>query len=228
MKVLVTGFEPFGGDAVNSSGDAVAALAASWAGPDELVTAVLPVAFDQVRSVDGPLLRLLDEHAPDVVVAVGLAAGITQVRIERVAINLMDARIPDNDGAQPVDAPVADGGPAARFATLPVKAVAAAVRDAGIPAGVSYSAGTYVCNAAFYAVQRALAGRPGVLSGFVHVPRSTEEVGGEAAASALSDGGEPHLPLEALARALEIVVRTTLAAARGEVVEPAEPAGALY
>lgn len=228
MKVLVTGFEPFGGDAVNSSADAVAALAASWAGPDELVTAVLPVAFDQVRSVGGPLLRLLDEHAPDVVVAVGLADGVTQVRIERVAINLMDARIPDNDGDRPVDAPVADGGPAARFATLPVKAAAAAVREAGIPAGVSYSAGTYVCNAGFYAVQHALAGRPGVLSGFVHVPRSTEEVGGEAAASALSDGGEPHLPLEALARALEIVVRTTLAAARGEVVEPAEPAGALH
>ncbi|MFC8796486.1 pyroglutamyl-peptidase I [Promicromonospora sp. NPDC057138] len=228
MKVLVTGFEPFGGDAVNSSADAVAALAAGWAGPDELVTAVLPVVFDQVRFPDGPLLRLLDEHAPDVVVAVGLADGVTQVQIERVAINLMDARIPDNGGARPVDAPVADGGPAARFATLPVKAAAAAVREAGIPAGVSYSAGTYVCNASFYAIQHALAERPGVLSGFVHVPRSTEEVGGEAAASALSDGGEPHLPLEALARALEIVVRTALAAARGEVIEPAETAGALH
>jgi pyroglutamyl-peptidase len=228
MKVLVTGFEPFGGDAVNASADAVAALAASWAGPDELVTAVLPVAFDQVRSADGPLLRLLDEHAPDVVVAVGLAGGIRQVQVERVAINLMDAPIPDNDGAQPVDAAVADGGPAARFSTLPVKAVVAAVREAGIPAGVSHSAGTYVCNAAFYAVQHALAERPGVLSGFVHVPRSTEEVGGDAAASALADGGEPHLPLEALARALEIVVRTTLAAARGEDVAPAAPAGALH
>lgn len=228
MKVLVTGFEPFGGDTVNSSADAVAAVAAGWTGPDELVTAVLPVAFEQVRSVDGPLLRLLDEHTPDVVVAVGLADGVTQVRVERVAINLMDARIPDNDGAQPVDAPVADGGPAARFATLPVKAAVAAVRAAGIPAGVSYSAGTYVCNACFYAVQHALAARPGVLSGFVHVPRSTEEVGGAAATSALADGGEPHLPLDALARALELVVRTALAAARGEVVEPAAPAGALH
>ncbi|WP_454860814.1 pyroglutamyl-peptidase I [Promicromonospora soli] len=228
MKVLVTGFEPFGGDAVNSSADAVAALAQGWAGPDELVTAVLPVAFDQVRSADGPLLRLLDDHAPDVVVAVGLADGITQVRIERVAINLMDARIPDNDGAQPVDAPVADGGPAARFATLPVKAAVDAVREAGIPAGVSYSAGTYVCNASFYAVQHALAERPGVLSGFVHVPRSTEEVGATPSASALADGGEPHLPLEALARALEVVVRTALAAARGQVAEPAAPAGALH
>jgi pyroglutamyl-peptidase len=228
MKVLVTGFEPFGGDAVNSSADAVAALAARWAGPDELVTAVLPVAFEQVRSADGPLLRLLDEHAPDIVVAVGLADGVTQVRVERVAINLMDARIPDNDGAQPVDAPVADGGPAARFATLPVKAAVAAVRAEGIPAGVSYSAGTYVCNASFYAVQHALAERPGVLSGFVHVPRSTEEVGGAAAASALADGGEPHLPLDALVRALEIVVRTALAAARGEVTELAVPAGALH
>lgn len=228
MKVLVTGFEPFGGDTVNASADAVAALAARWTGPDELVTAVLPVAFEQVRSADGPLLRLLDEHAPDVVVAAGLADGITQVRVERVAINLMDARIPDNDGTQPVDAPVADGGPAARFATLPVKAAVDAVRAAGIPAGVSYSAGTYVCNASFYAVQHALAGRPGVLSGFVHVPRSTEEVGGEAGASALTDGGEPHLPIDALARALETVVRTSLAAARGEVAESAAAAGALH
>ncbi|MEU4363101.1 pyroglutamyl-peptidase I [Promicromonospora sp. NPDC023987] len=228
MKVLVTGFEPFGGDAVNASAEAVEALAARWAGPEELVTAVLPVVFDQVRSADGLLLRLLDDHAPDVAVAVGLAAGITQVRVERVAVNLMDAGIPDNGGAQPIDAPVADGGPAARFATLPVKAAAAAVRAAGIPAGVTYSAGTYVCNASFYALQHALAERPGVLSGFVHVPRTTEEVGGEAATSALSDGGEPHLPLEALADALEIVVRTALAAARGELVEQAETAGTLH
>jgi len=228
MKVLVTGFEPFGGDTANSSADAVGLLARSWTGPDELVTTVLPVEFDQVRRADGPLLRLLEEHAPDVVVAVGLADGITQVRIERVAINLMDARIPDNGGAQPVDAPVADGGPAARFATLPVKAAVDAVRAAGVPAGVSYSAGTYVCNAAFYALQHAQAARPGVLSGFVHVPRSTEEVGGEAATSALADGGEPHLPLEALARALDAVVRTALAARRGDVVEPTVSAGVLH
>jgi pyroglutamyl-peptidase len=228
MKVLVTGFEPFGGDTANASADAVAALAASWTGPDELVTAVLPVEFDEVRAADGPLLRLLDEHTPDVVLAVGLAAGITQVRVEQVAINLMDARIPDNGGAQPVDAPVAVGGPDARFATLPVKAAVAAVRAAGIPAGVTYSAGTYVCNATFYALQHALAERPGVLSGFVHVPRTTEEVGGDVASSALSDGGEPHLPLEALARALEIVVRTALAAARGETVEHAATAGTLH
>ncbi|MGI5186568.1 pyroglutamyl-peptidase I [Promicromonospora sp. CA-289599] len=228
MKVLVTGFEPFGGDAVNSSGDAVRALAARWTGPDELVTAVLPVEFEQVRSADGPLLRLLDEHAPDVVLAVGLAAGVTQVRVEQVAINLMDAGIPDNGGTQPVDAPVADGGPDARFTTLPAKAAVAAVRAAGIPAGVTYSAGTYVCNAAFYALQHALAERPGVLSGFVHVPRTTEEVGGDAAASALSDGGEPHLPLESLVSALEIVARTALATARGETVETVEVAGTLH
>ncbi|MFI6428537.1 pyroglutamyl-peptidase I [Promicromonospora sp. NPDC050880] len=228
MKVLVTGFEPFGGDAVNASADAVAALAARWTGPDELVTAVLPVVFDEVRRPGGPFLGLLDQHAPDVVVAVGLADGVTQVRLERVAINLMDARIPDNGGDRPVDLPVADGGPAARFATLPVKAAVDAVREAGIPADVTYSAGTYVCNATFYALQHALAERPRVLSGFVHVPRSTEEVGAEVTTSALADGGAAHLPLDALARALEIVVRTALAAVRGELSEPQEPAGTLH
>lgn len=232
MKVLVTGFEPFGGDAVNASAEAVQALAGRWAGPDELVTEILPVEFDEVRTAAGRLLRLLDEHAPDVVVAVGLAAGITAVRLERVAVNLMDARIADNGGAQPVDAPVVDGGPAAWFTTLPVKAAAAAVRDAGIPAGISYSAGTYVCNATFYALQHTLAGRPRALSGFVHVPRTTEEVLGEAGTSARSggvpDGGEPHLPLTALAEALEIVVLTALAAARGELAEPAVAAGTLH
>lgn len=228
MKILVTGFEPFGGDTVNASEEAVRALAASWTGPEELVTEVLPVVFDEVRSADGRLLRLLDEHLPDVVVAVGLAAGITQVRVERVAINLMDAPIPDNGGGRPVDAPVADGGPAARFATLPVKAAAAAVRAAGIPAGVSYSAGTYVCNASFYALQHALAERPHVVSGFVHVPRTTQEVGGEVAGSELPDGGEPHLPLEDLVRALDIVVRTAVTAARGELMEPAGATGTLH
>lgn len=228
MKVLVTGFEPFGGDTVNASEEAVRALATSWTGPEELVTEVLPVVFDEVLAVDGRLLRLLDEHLPDVVVAVGLAAGITQVRVERVAINLMDAPIPDNGGGRPVDAPVADGGPAARFATLPVKAAAAAVRAAGIPAGVSYSAGTYVCNASFYALQHALAERPHVVSGFVHVPRTTQEVVGEVAASALPDGGEPHLPLEDLVRALDIVVRTAVTAARGEPMEPVGATGTLH
>jgi pyroglutamyl-peptidase len=140
----------------------------------------------------------------------------------------MDARIPDNGGAQPVDAPVVDGGPAARFTTLPAKAAVAAVRGAGIPAGVTYSAGTYVCNATFYALQHALAERPGVLSGFVHVPRTTEELGAQESVSALTDGGEPHLPVDALARALEIVVRTALGAVRGEVSEPAVAAGTLH
>lgn len=228
MKVLVTGFEPFDGAVVNASADAVAALAARWTGPDELVTAVLPVEFDEVRTADGSFMRLLADHAPDVVVAVGLAEGISQVRIERVAINLMDARIPDNGGARPVDAPVAVDGPAARFATLPVKAAAVAVRAAGIPAAVSYSAGTYVCNAAFYALQHVLAERPDVLSGFVHVPCTTEEVGSDTASSGPSDGAQPHLPLDALAGALEIVVRTALAAARGEELEPAGTAGTLH
>ena len=144
MKVLVTGFEPFGGDAVDASADAVEALAASWAGPDELVTAVLPVAFDEVRAVDGPLLRLLDEHAPDVVVAVGLADGITKMQLEQVAINLMDARIPTTTAPSPSTRPwrtavPPPGSPPCRSRPLPPPCARRAS-----PRPSAYSAGTYV------------------------------------------------------------------------------------
>ncbi|MDF2667411.1 MAG: pyrrolidone-carboxylate peptidase, partial [Microbacterium sp.] len=163
--VLLTGFEPFAGDATNPSGDAVRVVQERWAGAEDLVVEVLPVAFDAAAT---RLRQLLDEHRPDVVIATGLAGGRAHVTPERVAINLADARIPDNDGAQPVDRPVVDGGPVAYFATLPVKAIAAALDDEGIPAAVSHSAGTFVCNHVMYTVLDAAA--PDVRAGFVHLP----------------------------------------------------------
>jgi pyroglutamyl-peptidase len=159
VRALLTGFEPFEGDAVNESWEAVRTLGGRWAGHDELVTARLPVTFGGATAT---LRRLLDAHAPDVVVCAGLAAGTVAVRLERVAVNVADARIPDNAGAQPVDEPVVAGGPVGYLSTLPLKAALAALRDAGIPAVVSNSAGTYVCNATFYVLAHVLAGRPGV------------------------------------------------------------------
>ncbi|MDE0547196.1 pyroglutamyl-peptidase I [Microbacterium sp. C7(2022)] len=196
-RILLTGFEPFGGDTVNPSGDAVALVADAWTGPDELVTATLPVSF---RGAAEQMNALLDRHSPDIVIATGLAGGRSAVTPERVAINLADARIPDNDGAQPVDQESVPGGPPAAFATLPVKAIAGAIRDAGIPAEVSYSAGTYVCNHVFAHVMQWADAAPGRRGGFIHVPYAT----GQGSQNA------PELPLEDIARALRIAVRISV------------------
>ncbi|MCT9821571.1 pyroglutamyl-peptidase I [Microbacterium sp. W1N] len=207
--VLLTGFEPFAGDPANPSGDAVRAVAASWSGPETLVTEVLPVTFagaaDRIR-------ELIAAHAPDVVIATGLAGGRGAVGVERVAINLQDARIPDNAGAQPVDEPSVPGAPAAIFATLPVKAIAAAVRAAGIPAEVSHTAGTFVCNHVMYTALDAVP--DGIRAGFIHVPWGTGQ----------GPGGQPELPLADIVRALEIAV--SVASTPGP--DLARPAGALH
>ena len=201
--VLLTGFEPFAGDAVNPSGDAVRALAARWRGPERLVTEVLPVAFDGATA---RVAALLEEHRPDVVVATGLAGGRAAVTPERVAVNLADARIPDNAGHRPQDAPVVDGGPAAYFATLPVKAIGAALGNRGIPSTVSHTAGTFVCNHAFYVLQHlAATAYPAVRrAGFIHIPWLPEQ--------AARHPGTPSLGLETVLAALRIAIQTSIEA----------------
>jgi pyroglutamyl-peptidase len=202
--VLLTGFEPFGGDAVNPSGDAVRSVAASWTGPERLVTAIRPVTFAGAAAT---LADLLAEHDPHLVIATGLAGGRRAIGIERVAVNLADARIPDNDGAQPIDEPSAPGEDAAAFASLPVKAIARAVSAAGIPCEVSLSAGTFVCNHVFFHAA-AWAARHGRRAGFVHVPWATGQ----------APRGEFELPAEDITRAVQIAVRTTVSTARDDVV----------
>ncbi|GAA1468521.1 pyroglutamyl-peptidase I [Microbacterium thalassium] len=194
---LLTGFEPFGGDAANPSGEAVRIVGAGWDGPETLVTEVLPVTFAGARA---RLRELIDEHDPEVVVATGLAGGRATVTPERVAINLADARIPDNAGMQLLDEPVVAGGPAAHFAGLPVKAITAAMAAAGIPSSLSHSAGTFVCNHVFYIAAHEAATRRDMRAGFIHVPW----------ARGMAPGGEPELPLGDIARALHIAVRTSL------------------
>lgn len=165
--VLVTGFGPFAEHGENPSAQAVAELAARWAGPGgvKLVTAVLPVSF--ARSTT-ELADLIARHRPAVIVGVGLAAGARRIALERVAVNLIDARIPDIDGAQPVDQPVLPDQPVARLTTLPVKAALRALHEAGLPAELSLSAGSYVCNAMMYTGLASAA--DGAATGFVHVP----------------------------------------------------------
>jgi pyroglutamyl-peptidase len=192
--VLLTGFEPFDAALSNSSGDAVSLVAARWRSPETLVTAILPVVF--AATLD----ELIATHAPDIVIATGLAVGRSSVTPERVAINLADARIPDNAGRQPLDLPIVPGGPAAYFSGLPIKAMVAGMRQANIPAELSQSAGTFVCNAVMYRLLHSVAGT-GIRAGFIHVPASP----GLAAGTAL-----PYLSVETIADALEIAVRVSI------------------
>lgn len=196
VRVLLTGFEPFGGDPHNPSivaaRDAVALLAEHGVAARAVE---LPCTFADA----GPALAAaLEATRPEAAVAVGLAGGTQRVRLERVAVNLQDARIPDNAGAQPVDRPVRADGPAAHLATLPVKRALERVRAAGVPAELSLSAGTFVCNHVMYALLDA----PGMArrAGFVHVPWDEEH---------RPDPGTPALPAASLARA---VAETALAA----------------
>lgn len=194
--VLLTAFEPFGGAATNPSWDAVTALADRWDGPAQVRVEQLPVVFAEVRQ---RLVAAILEHRPTVVVATGLAEGRAAMTPERVAINVQDARIPDNAGAQPVDEPIDPNGAPAWFSGLPIKRIVAGIRALDVPAAVSNTAGTFTCNQAFYELM-SLADRHDFRGGFVHVP-ATPGFGGPEL---------PTLPLDDVVRALDVVVREAL------------------
>ena len=160
-KVLLTGFEPFGTATSNPSGEIVKQISG-----DNIVTAILPVAYAQSGE---RLLQLIAEHNPDVVICLGQAEGRTQITPEKVAINLDDARLADNEGVFRKDMKIIEGGPDAYFSTLPVNEIVEAIKAKGVPAAVSLSAGTFLCNHVFYVTQNKFAGTK-VRSGFVHVP----------------------------------------------------------
>jgi len=167
MKALVTGFEPFGGESINPSWEAVKALPNELNGAT-LLKVQLPVSFNRVREI---LPRLITKERPDIVLLTGQAGGRPNVTVERVAINVMDSTMPDNDGFKPEDEPIFEGAPDAYFATIPIKAIVKALRDAGIPAGVSNTAGTYVCNTAMFTALHTIAvSGMEAKAGFIHVP----------------------------------------------------------
>src|SRR6266852_2255211 len=162
MKALVTGFEPFGGEPINPALEALGRLPRRL-GPLAIATRVLPAVFG--KALDA-LEEAVRETEPDIVLCIGLAGGRAALSLERVAVNIDDARIPDNAGHQPIDRPVVAGGPAAYFANLPIKAMAAA-----LPAIVSNTAGTFVCNHVFYGLMHLAVTRfPELRGGFLHVP----------------------------------------------------------
>lgn len=197
-NVLLTGFAPFAGETINPSWQAVQALDGATIEGHRIAAIKLPCAFGESLPVLRHGLRVL---APHVVIAVGLAGGRDGISLERVAINLIDARIPDNAGVQPIDTPVIRSGAAAYFSTLPIKASLLALSDAGISAHVSQTAGTYVCNQVFYGLMHALRRRRNTRAGFVHVPWLPAQAKAHR---------QPGMSLERMTRALEIIVRTSL------------------
>ncbi|MFG6449712.1 pyroglutamyl-peptidase I [Roseateles sp. BYS180W] len=202
-KILLTGFEPFGGEPINPSWELAQALATShWS--EEYFTAAVHAV--QLPCVFGRSLQMLDlalaQFKPDMVLAIGQAAGRSELSLERVAINVDDARIPDNAGQSPVDEPILTAGPAAYFTTLPIKAMAAAVQAEGIPAGISQTAGTYVCNHVFYGLQHRCVAS-GVRSGFMHIPLLPEQ--------AVRLPGKPSMPLALMVQGTRAALRAALA-----------------
>jgi pyroglutamyl-peptidase len=215
MKALVTGFEPFGGDLINPACEALSCLPRRI-GDVEVATRMLPTVFDRaLDSLDGALAAT----APDLVLCLGLAGGRAGLSLERVAINLDDARIPDNEGHQPIDRPIVAGGPAAYFTTLPIKAAVAALHRAELPVLLSNTAGTFVCNHVFYGLMHRAARCGGRLrGGFLHVPYLPAQAAHHAGA-----GGEvPSMALADIVRGIEIVL--AVAAARTEDIATPEAA----
>jgi len=188
-KVLLTGFEPFGKASSNPSGEIVKQIAGA-----NIVTAILPVAY--AKSAER-LLALIAEHNPDVVISLGQAEGRTQITPERVAINLDDARLADNEGVMRNDVKILEDGPDAYFSTLPIKEIVEAIQTKGIPAAVSLTAGTFLCNHVFYVAQNKFAGSS-VRSGFVHVPLMDSQ--------ASEFPGLPTMPLDQMVTAIQTML----------------------
>lgn len=204
VKVLVTGFEPFDSDRVNSSWQAAQLLAARPLSGLDITAVELSCVFGTALT---ELRAALTSTSPDLVLCLGQAGGRPGLTVERVALNVDDARIPDNAGNQPVDKPVIDGGPAAYFSGLPVKACVAASREAGVPASVSQTAGTFVCNHVFYGLAHLLATEhPDIRGGFVHTPSTPSQA---AALSPVPPSMSPHDVANGLAAMLETAAHTT-------------------
>jgi pyroglutamyl-peptidase len=188
-KVLLTGFEPFGTATSNPSGEIVKQISG-----DNIITAILPVAYAQSGE---RLLVLITEHNPDVVICLGQAEGRTQITPEKVAINLDDARLADNEGVLRKDVKIIEDGPDAYFSTLPVNVIVEAIKARGVPAAVSLSAGAFLCNHVFYVAQNKFAGTK-VRSGFVHVPLMDSQ--------AAEFPGLPTMPLDQMVTAVKVIL----------------------
>ncbi|MGP1445110.1 pyroglutamyl-peptidase I [Treponema sp.] len=179
MKILVTGFDPFGGEKVNPALEAIKLLPAEILGTKILKLEIPTVVGKSLAKITAAV----EQENPDVVLSIGQAGGRADISVERIGINIDDCRIPDNEGNQPIDEPVIQDGPSAYFVTIPIKAIVEKIREHKIPASVSNTAGTFICNHVCYGVahlaaQRTAAGKP-MKSGFIHIPFLPEQAIGK-------------------------------------------------
>lgn len=197
MKVLITGFDPFGGETVNPAYEAVKML------PDQIAGAkIIKLEIPTVYTKGGKVVEAaMEEHQPDVVLCIGQAGGRSSITIEKVAINLAEARIKDNEGNQPMDTALHADGDTAYFTNLPCKAVVNELREHRIPAHISYTAGTFVCNDVMYHVLYLIHKKYNkVRGGFIHVPYALEQVIDK-------PQGTCAMSLETIAEGLELAIK---------------------
>ena len=200
MKVLLTGFEPFGQEKVNPSWETVKAF------PElredvEVLKICLPVSFQKAVTM---LEQAVDDYRPDVVLSIGQAGGRCAVEVERVAINMVDSKKPDNDGYQPQGCQLRADAPNAYFSNLPLKRLVEAIQNEGIPAAISNSAGLYVCNSVFYTAMHLVYSKyPNMQAGFIHVPYLPSQVVGK--------NKQPSMSTETTVQALIAVIQELMA-----------------
>jgi pyroglutamyl-peptidase len=201
LTVLVTGFDPFGGEAVNPAFEAAKKLDGVTLAGAEVHTGEIPtIRYQCIAKVR----EYMDKFHPNIIICVGQAGGSTGISLERVAINCDDFRIPDNGGNQPVDEAIVKDGPAAYFSTLPIRAMKTALLAEGIPAVISNSAGTFVCNHVFYTLMDTLAHDPVKrIGGFIHVPYLPEQ-------TAKMNAPEASMSVDTIVKALRIVIETAV------------------
>lgn len=194
-KILVTGFDPFGGEPINPAIESVRRLPDEISGVEIIKLEIPTVRFKSIQVIDEAIAK----YDPDVILSIGQAGGRFDMTVERVGINQDDFRIGDNEGNQPVDEPIFVDGAPAYFSLLPIKGMVAAMREAGIPASVSNTAGTFVCNHVLYGVRYLVDKKyPGKRSGFMHIPFMTQQV--------INKPNTPSLALETMVRAITAAI----------------------
>jgi pyroglutamyl-peptidase len=195
MKILVTGFDPFGGEKVNPAIESVKRLPDTIAGAEIIKLEIPTVVYKSLNKIDEAIAK----YNPDVILSIGQAGGRSDITVERVGINCNDCRIPDNEGNQPIDEPVYIDGPDAYFSLLPIKAIVAEIQASGIPASVSDTAGTFICNHVLYGVRYLCEHKyPGKKSGFIHIPYMTSQ--------AVGKRNTPSMSLDEIVKGLTVAI----------------------